>query len=390
MVLILVALPVWIGAQVAFIEVATPGEMDAARKKASDQQLMLFVDIYASWCGPCKKMDREVYTNADVANFMNDNFVSVRLDGESDFGRKFANDQQLEGYPSMFILSRDGEPVSKVVGFTPADELVKSLKGKLEGYRAVRKYRTLYSRGTLEDEDFALYIAAVRNMGNQDEAEKLAAEYTERIVGPRLSDNDIRVVAFYMDLEDRWWSEFVSDQDRIRRVLGGDYMLAMEKIYNNTLVRAVEEEDVALISKMANELAPMAAEESNTWDLHALPFIQFYYYTSQYDALISYVDKRFASDRKDDHRWLYGAASQITDMDQQYQTKILLEKELQWFEQCIELEEQFDYYFYHGMVLFFLNRQEEARHSFLKAELLAGTGEQKQMIGQVLGFLNSQ
>ncbi len=387
---ILMALPALITGQVKFIEVATLEEMEAVQQKASDQQLMLFVDVYATWCGPCKMMDRDVYTDAAVADYMNANFVNVRMDGETDYGRVYAAAQELEGYPSMFIFSRDGEPVSKIVGFKSAGELVPSLKGTVEGYQAVKLYQTKYQRGTLEVEEFAIYISAVRDMGNEDQAEKLAGEYMELIMGEKLSDDDIRVVAYYMDLEDSWWAAFSSSPERLRKVLGEDYMLAMEKIYNNSLTKAVDEDNIQLISKMANELAPLVEAETISWDLHSLPFIQYYYYTNQLDELISYVDKRFSSDRKDDHSWLYGAASQITDMDQQYRTEALLNKEVEWFSSCIELEEHFDYYFYHGMALFLLKKQDKAKTSFLKAESLASTGEQQQMIGQVMSFLGGQ
>ena len=377
--------------QVNFIEVTTLEEMQEARKKASDQMLMVFVDVYATWCGPCKLMDKEVYTDPSVAEYMNANFVSVRMDGETDYGRKYAAEQKLEGYPSMFIFSDDGEPISKVVGFTPAEKLVASLKGTVENYRTVKEYKTKYERGTLETGDFATYISVVREMGNQEEAEELASEYMERIIDPNLSDNDIQVVAFYMDLEDDWWPEFSSDIERLKKVLGDNYMLAMEKIYNNTLVKAVEEDNIQLISKMSNELATLVeVEATNSWDLRSLPFIQYYYYTNQMDELIAYVDGRFASDRVGDHAWLYGAASQITDMDQQYLTQALLEKGVEWFQTCIDLEEKFDYFFYHGMVLFFLKKTEDAKTSFLKAESLAFTEEQQNMIGQVMEFVNSQ
>jgi thioredoxin-related protein len=377
--------------QVNFIEVTTLEEMQEARKKASDQMLMVFVDVYATWCGPCKLMDKEVYTDPSVTEYMNTNFVSVRMDGETDYGRKYAAEQKLEGYPSMFIFSSDGEPVSKVVGFTPADELVTSLKGTVEKYRTVKEYKTKYERGTLETGDFATYISVVREMGNQEEAEELASEYMERIIDPNLSDNDIQVVAFYMDLEDNWWPEFSSDQERLKKVLGDNYILAMEKIYNNTLVKAVEEDNIQLISKMSNELATLVeVEATNSWDLRSLPFIQYYYYTNQMNELIAYVDGRFASDRVGDHAWLYGAASQITDMDQQYLTQALLEQGVEWFQTCIDLEEKFDYFFYHGMVLFFLKKNEDAKTSFLKAESLAFTEEQQNMIGQVMEFVNSQ
>jgi len=384
--------PLTMEAQVEFIEVETLEQMQAAQKKASDGMLMLFVDVYATWCGPCKMMDSEVYTDPVVADYMNTHYLSVRMDGESDFGRIYASEQALEGYPSMFIFSDDGERVSKIVGYTPAEDLVTDLRSVREGYTKLRTYRSLYLSGTLEAEGFADYITVVRDMGNEDEAERLSSEYMEKLMEgrPKLSNDDIRVVAFYMDMDDTWWKEFSTDVDRLRRVLGEDYMLAMEKIYNNTLVKAIEEERIDLISLMANELAPLVELETISWDLRSLPFIQYYYYTNNMDELVSYVDKRFATDRKDDHRWLYGAASQITDMDQQYQTEQLLKKELEWYATCIALEEQFDYYFYQGMVYFFLKERDHANGAFQKAESLASTQEEKAMVEQVLGYINGQ
>ncbi len=390
--LLLFIAPLTVKSQVEFIEVETLEQMKAAKKKASDGMLMLFVDVYATWCGPCKMMDSEVYTDPAVADYMNAHYLSVRMDGESDFGRIYASEQQLEGYPSMFIFSDNGERVSNIVGFTPAGELVTNLKSVVDGHKKVKTYRAQYQKGTLYAEGFADYITVVRDMGNQEEADRLASEYMDQVMEAKskLSDNDIWVVAFYMDLDDTWWEEFSSDPDRLRRILGEDYMLAMEKIYNNTLVKAVDEDRIDLISKMANELAPLVELETISWDLRSLPFIQYYYYTNKTDELISYVDKRFVSDRKDDHRWLYGAASQITDMDQQYQTEQLLKKELEWYAACIELEEHFDYYFYQGMVFFFLKEGVNAKESFSKAESLASTQEEKAMVEQVLGYINGQ
>jgi thioredoxin-related protein len=389
--LVILFLCIDIYAQVKFIEVTSEAEMREAQQKASDQQLMMFVDVYATWCGPCKLMDQQVYTDPAVADYMNANFVNVRMDGESVYGSVYASEQQLEGYPTMFIFSREGEPVSRVIGFTPPEELVQSLTSTVDNYKSMTKYRAKHERGTLDDTEFADYITIVREMGNQEEAELLASQYLERIMDEKLSDDDIRVVAFYMDLEDIWWPSFSSDKGRLQRVLGEDYILAIEKIYNNSLVKAIEEDNIALISKMANELAPLVEEEAiSSWDLRSQPFIQYYYYTNRIDELIDYVDDRFNSDRKGDHRWLYGAASQITDMDQQYRTEELLRKEVEWFQTCIDLEEAFDYYFYHGMVLYLLKEQEGAKTSFLKAQSMAVTDEQQQMIGQVLSYVNGR
>jgi thioredoxin-related protein len=390
LIMILFLFPGVINSQVKFIEVRTFQEMEAAQKQASDQMLMLFVDVYATWCGPCKMMDQQVYTDPAVGDYMNAHFVNVRLDGEGEYGMQYVVEQQLEGYPTMYIFSDDGHRVSKIVGFTPAEELVTSLTSTSEGYQKVKKYRARHMQGNLEADAFVDYINVVREMGNLEEADQLAGEYMEKVMDPRLSDNDIRVVAFYMDLDDVWWSTFASDKDRLKRILADDYLPAMENIYNNSLIKAVEEDRIDLISKMANELSPLVEDETASWDLRSLPFIQYYYYSERVEELISYVDQRFETDRKGDHRWLYGAASQITDMDQQTQTQALLKKEAEWFAACIRLEEHFDYFFYQGMVLFFLKEGEDAKASFLKAESMAYTPEQQELIAQVLGFVNNR
>lgn len=376
--------------QVDFVKVGTRAEMQAAQKKASDQMLMLFVDVYADWCGPCKMMDSEVFTDPSVTAYMQSHFLGVKVDGESDFGRIFATEQGLEGYPSMFVFSDDGELISKIVGFTPARELTGTLKSINEGYGKIKGYRALYQSGSLEADDFADYIALIREMGRLEEAENLSEEYVEQVMGPKLSESDISVVAYLMDLDDAWWEDFSSDEMRLRKVLGDDYMLAMERIYNNTLVKAVDEDRIDLVSLLANELAPLVEKESISWDLRSLPFIQYYYYSNKINELITYIDRRFASDRKNDHQWLFGAASQVTDMDQQYLTEELLRKELEWFAACIALEEQFDYYFYQGMVHFFLKDRDSARASFGRAGSLAGTQEQKTLIEQVMGYVDPQ
>lgn len=389
--LLMLTLPFVVFSQVEFIEVVTEADLEVAMKKADDGMLMMFVDVYATWCGPCKMMDAQVYTDPAVAEFMNANFVNVRMDGETDFGRMYAAEQELQGYPSMFVFSDNGDRISSVVGFKPASELLPLLETMVRDYKAVLVYRVQEEKGTITIESYADFISLVRAMGNEEEAERLAGEYIRKKVGEELKDSDIRVVAYYMDLEDKWWSVFTTETERIKRVLGKEYVPALQKIYNTTLVKAVEQENILLISRMANELSPLIeAERVETGDLKTMPFLQYYYYTDQVDELIKYIDTRFASDRKGDHQWLFGTASQVVDMDQQNQTPELMAKGEEWFSTCIEMEEQYDYYFYHGMVLFFQKRSEEARVSFGKASKLATTDEQRSMITQVLNYINQQ
>ncbi len=49
------------------------------KAKAKKENKFIFVDCYASWCGPCKAMDRDVYQNDTVGNFVNAHFIAVKM-----------------------------------------------------------------------------------------------------------------------------------------------------------------------------------------------------------------------------------------------------------------------------------------------------------------------
>ncbi len=66
-------------AEIKFLENPTWTTVLAQAKK---ENKMIFLDAYATWCGPCKQMDSEVYTNSAVANFYNANFINVKYDME--------------------------------------------------------------------------------------------------------------------------------------------------------------------------------------------------------------------------------------------------------------------------------------------------------------------
>ncbi len=47
--------------------------------KAKVTNKYIFVDCYATWCGPCKMMDKDVYTSGKVGYLFNEHFISVKV-----------------------------------------------------------------------------------------------------------------------------------------------------------------------------------------------------------------------------------------------------------------------------------------------------------------------
>lgn len=55
------------------------GSWAAAQEKAKAEQKLIFVDAFASWCGPCKRMAAQVFPDPQVGDYFNANFVNLKL-----------------------------------------------------------------------------------------------------------------------------------------------------------------------------------------------------------------------------------------------------------------------------------------------------------------------
>src|ERR1700754_2201281 len=105
------------------------GTLKEAMNKAKEEKKPIFFDAYASWCGPCKHMDAEVYTRPDVGEFFNNNFVCIRVDMEKGEGPNLAKIfTSIDGYPSMIFVSNDGHVIKTLLGSRSGDALIGEAK----------------------------------------------------------------------------------------------------------------------------------------------------------------------------------------------------------------------------------------------------------------------
>ena len=51
----------------------------------------IFMDVYTDWCGPCKMLDKNTFSNKDVANYINKNFYAVKFNAEGNEKVNFFN-----------------------------------------------------------------------------------------------------------------------------------------------------------------------------------------------------------------------------------------------------------------------------------------------------------
>src|SRR5476649_1062437 len=66
--------------------------------KAKQQNKMIFVDAYTTWCGPCKWMAKNVFTNDTVAEFYDKTFICAKIDMEKGEGPELAKKYEVRAY----------------------------------------------------------------------------------------------------------------------------------------------------------------------------------------------------------------------------------------------------------------------------------------------------
>ncbi|KAA3623891.1 MAG: DUF255 domain-containing protein [Flavobacterium sp.] len=114
--------------------------MNEALEAQSKNPKKILMDVYTTWCGPCKLMDKKTFGNKKVIDFVNEHYYAVKFNAEGteeityqDFtytnpnyqperkGRNathfFADALRLQGYPSIVFFKANGDLIQAIPGY---------------------------------------------------------------------------------------------------------------------------------------------------------------------------------------------------------------------------------------------------------------------------------
>jgi len=117
-------------------------KVDDIERLINESPRPVFIDTYTDWCGWCKKLDSDTFTNPIIADILNNKFYAVKFNAEGKdtvtfMGRKFINDGKygashqlgvglLKGqmsFPTVVFLNEKGQLIAPVPGFREPKEM---------------------------------------------------------------------------------------------------------------------------------------------------------------------------------------------------------------------------------------------------------------------------
>jgi len=237
------------------------GTWDEAVAEAKRLDRIIFVDAYAVWCGPCKKMAADVFPDDKVGEFYNKNFINLKLDAEKGEGLKFREKYPISAFPTLFYIDYTGEVVQQVKGAQQIDGFIELGKKALTKIDRSQQYVAAYESGDRDPELVLNYVRALNKAGkssikNSNEylrsQKDLSTPFNLRFILEAAAEADSRI--FDLLIERRTAIEALESaqvvKDRIREACEATAQKALE--FRN---RELLEEAIAKMKKYYPEKA---------------------------------------------------------------------------------------------------------------------------------------
>ena len=104
--------------------------LEKAKSEAKKKKKKIFIDVYTTWCGPCKEMAKTTFTDSEVGKLFNDKFVNVKMDAENDTdGSLISSSYKVTAYPTLLFLDENGKLIKKLVGKQSKEKLIQVAQG---------------------------------------------------------------------------------------------------------------------------------------------------------------------------------------------------------------------------------------------------------------------
>lgn len=137
-----------------------------ALAKAKKENKIIFIDCWASWCGPCKALIKKTFPLKEVGDYMNSRYINLKVDIEKGDGPHIQSTYKIGSLPTLLFVDSNGKEITRAQAGYTAEQFINSIKkaflpenttdGRRNRYKTDKSYFHEYvrylSRNHLVDE----------------------------------------------------------------------------------------------------------------------------------------------------------------------------------------------------------------------------------------------
>lgn len=215
------------------------GTWDEALQEAKKTGKPLFVDTYAKWCGPCKRMAATTFMDNEAGAFFNEHFINVKMDAEEGEGARFTRKYPVTAFPTLFFIDEKGEVLQKAVGGQDVNGLIALGKSALSKIDYSQEYQKKYEEG---DRDPQLVYDYVQSLNKSKKSSlKVSNEYLRTQTDLTTEFNLRFILEAAVEADSRIFAMLIEHQTAIGKLEGLEAVQArILAACQNTADKAVE------------------------------------------------------------------------------------------------------------------------------------------------------
>ena len=192
---------------------------------AKKENKLIFMDCYTTWCGPCKALAKNVFTQEKVGEFFNSRFINVKYDMEKGDG-KMLNEtykKHIVGYPTLLLIDAEGKVLQQLAGYKEPDELIEGIRQASEG-KDLFSLASEYQKGNREIAFMKDFMQSLNNAFLKDSVARVAHQYIRTLAPKDLDKDEVWEVfgSYVTDIRSDAFEYLVNNADRYQRKLGRD------------------------------------------------------------------------------------------------------------------------------------------------------------------------
>jgi len=325
--------------------------------KAKKEKKLVFLDAYASWCGPCKLMEKNIFTLKSVSDYYNTNFINAHFDMEKGEGREIAQKFGIRSYPTYLFLNGNGELILKNYGYMEESNFLQIAKEANDPENIKYSLKERFEKGE-KDPDFLINTMRQSIDTDFDFAQKVSERYFQNKKAEDYNQDDVGMLLFFIrSVDDANYKIFQNQKPQILKFIS-------EKVYtefdNNIKISKILEKSLDSENQIIKDdyfytnAIPLVGKQEAENALNRMK-IHFYPTVGKYGEYEKAALEYYKNPDDADYNELLKAAWIFSEY---VQNKTSLKKAQEWAEKCVM-------------------KQETAENTYILAKLYMQTGNKE-------------